>query len=823
MISFRVALLVMITLYQIASNDFWSQRRCCANAEQPTTTAEAKRETKSLVEIALRRVANVERQLQERNGTCDKVDLLNITFDERRWRQEALLTVQVANLMTSLWRSRGRDGDPIGANDALLYHYVRSIVLFSPSVFGSVICFDNYLYKNYTRFCPYAFRDPELKKSVHVIDIVSASQGYDYTTDENAIWWHKPKKKALTFRPESITSYYEVRYNLTHTDDKKKRVFPQVTFEDGAWTRPYFDCFGGKVWMVTYLAPFYNETDDFLGVVSIDVVLSDIDINQCDEQESSESDDGVEKGLGYASDNLMEFMGTHLCKKSTECQAIHNQGFKRGSYICTCKRGFYFPDSHASVKAFNGTLIERQHDRYLRGDPNSYEEDFECIRCSVGCDECVDDKPCVYSSNSYIRLPLFFLNALVICVAVAFAVCVGLHWNDRIFKASSPRFMEIILLGAMLMYSKLIVSYFKPSSLRCIARPWLRHIGFVLVYGSLALKTWRYVCIFHFAKVALIFRVRSAQKLALSDGVLLRRLGLLVLLYSAYLTVWTAMAPPDIEEARTSDDLKFTRCVENWFDFTVIFAGDIALLIWGMWLCYKIRNAPAAYNESKYISWAVYNAMFVTSFLMVVRITTKRRTNPDMMYALDFVLIHMDCSTVLFLMFIHKFLLLRQMQRSVNNAVPSNSNNMLVPDDEIVVERIPYNQEDLLMKENQVLKDEMRRLSEKVAVLQSRLMTDHNHPVDNITSRRRQSAFTTLVTETGSDLKAKRLSLQLPLSQLPNCERGKEKSSKNLMPDVNKIQEASFPLKLNRPSSSTSSLRSVSVHSREVSQRNSSL
>ena len=44
------------------------------------------------------------------------------------------------------------------------------------------------------------------------------------------------------------------------------------------------------------------------------------------------------------------------------------------------------------------------------------------------------------------------------------------------------------------------------------------------------------------------------------------------------------------------------------------------------------------------------------------------------------------------------------MKKSVNNAVPSNNNNMLVPDDEIVVERIPYNQEDLLMKENQVLK-----------------------------------------------------------------------------------------------------------------------
>ena len=58
---------------------------------------------KSVIE-ALRKVADVEQQLQE-NNRCNKVDLLNITFDERRWKKEALLTVQVANLMTSLWRA----------------------------------------------------------------------------------------------------------------------------------------------------------------------------------------------------------------------------------------------------------------------------------------------------------------------------------------------------------------------------------------------------------------------------------------------------------------------------------------------------------------------------------------------------------------------------------------------------------------------------------------------------------------------------------------------------------------------------------------------
>jgi len=53
-------------------------------------------------------------------------------------------------------------------------------------------------------------------------------------------------------------------------------------------------------------------------VVSIDVVLSDIDINQCDNQDSSDIDDEEDSGIDYTPGNLMEFMGTHLCKSSTK-------------------------------------------------------------------------------------------------------------------------------------------------------------------------------------------------------------------------------------------------------------------------------------------------------------------------------------------------------------------------------------------------------------------------------------------------------------------------------------------------------------------------
>jgi len=116
----------------------------------------------------------------------------------------------------------------------------------------------------------------------------------------------------------------------------------------------------------------------------------------------------------------------------TQCQTIANQGFKRGSYICTCRRGYYFPERRAPLKAFNGTLIELEHDRKLRGEPNSYEDSFECIRCSTGCDECVDDSPCLYSRKIVIRLTLCALNGVIMGVTVAFAVYVGLHWKDRV-------------------------------------------------------------------------------------------------------------------------------------------------------------------------------------------------------------------------------------------------------------------------------------------------------------------------------------------------------------------------------------------------------
>ena len=150
-------------------------------------------------------------------------------------------------------------------NDILLYQIARYNVRFSPSVYGSVVCFEPNLYRDFERFCPYAFMDNRLNGIIHVVDL-SQTEDYHYLTSPNAIWWTGIRKKTRNKKPTDwteVSDFYSVRHaNESFENDTRDGLL--VTFEDGLWTRPYFDCFGGKAWMVYYLAPVLNESSEFL-------------------------------------------------------------------------------------------------------------------------------------------------------------------------------------------------------------------------------------------------------------------------------------------------------------------------------------------------------------------------------------------------------------------------------------------------------------------------------------------------------------------------------------------------------------------------------
>ncbi|KAJ7360629.1 hypothetical protein OS493_015738 [Desmophyllum pertusum] len=446
----------------------------------------------------------------------------------------------------------------------------------------------------------------------------------------------------------------------------------------------------------------------------MDISLKYVDIDQCDAQDSI----GLEepKETGNKPNRLNTFMGTHRCKKSTKCVPVPFQGFKRGSYHCTCKRGYYFPDLSASRKYFYGKVLEEEYDKMLRGEFNSYEDDFECLACSEGCEDCVDDSACVYDIYRALRYALLVINCLAVLFSLAFAALVYKYWQNKIFKASSSRFLEIIISGAIMMYMELLVSFPRASKVRCILSPWLHHVGFSLVYGSLALKTWR---------VVLIFRVRSARKMAITDSVLLRRLSAIVLLYSSYLTVWMVIQPPVVESSVTADKLKYERCTKGWFGYMIL-AADFVVLSWGMWLSFKVRKAPQVYNESRFISYATYNAMFIMCFINVLSAVLRDGSSPSMTYAMDFAYIHVTASVALVLLFSHKIFLAMAMKNDYRRTSPRNNILSVSSMEGRLTEELDA---PTLGGENHELKLEIKRLASKVALLQSQLMTEQNRHV----------------------------------------------------------------------------------------------
>lgn len=48
-----------------------------------------------------------------------------------------------------------------------------------------------------------------------------------------------------------------------------------------------------------------------------------------------------------------------------QCIPIPGLGFRRGSYRCICKRGFYYPDTKSTSRYYDGTVIEEEYENLM--------------------------------------------------------------------------------------------------------------------------------------------------------------------------------------------------------------------------------------------------------------------------------------------------------------------------------------------------------------------------------------------------------------------------------------------------------------------------
>ncbi|XP_077983046.1 putative G-protein coupled receptor CG31760 [Glandiceps talaboti] len=620
------------------------------------------------VQAALEYVAEVERT----RDNCTFGKALPLTYDDSRWEHEALVAVKAGNLLTGLLTTAEehmKGGD--AADDYLLYSVVRSNVEEYPTIVGSAIAFDKYYYRDYELFCPYAWRHSG------VVNTKDLSIGY-YYHDPAADWFDVPyvwyaNASTAVIKSTDINSNESYSYD-SDAEDAKSLTFPLIGLEHGYWTYPYFDCGGGDVWMITFSVPFFrlvesnttsfvNHTQgvfdnpdsepgfiteskqlslEFAGVTTIDVDLDQVDINQCDAMDTAD--------VGFD-----PFVNTHKCKTdTTKCIFIPGQGFKTGAYKCECRKGFYFPNTTSGHTGFNGSQVEDQYNKKLQGLPNNYDEYYDCLPCTPGCDECRDKSPCFVDQDTIVRLAIVVVNPVPMLLLFAFAAYTFKFRENKVIKAASPGLLYVILIGAFILYSGIIVEYFQPNDVTCMLLPWVRHLGFTLAYGALLFKTWR---------ITIIFRVRSAKPVRIKDTQLYVKIGLVAAVFSLYLGVWSAVSRVVAEVRYNDDDLKYRVCTFDGWHYGGM-GLELALLIWGVYLCIRVRKAPSQFNESKYISLAIYNETLLSLFSLVLKVVLQNTSWTDILYVVSFVRIQLTVTVMVILLFASKVHLIRKQKRN---------------------------------------------------------------------------------------------------------------------------------------------------------------
>ncbi|XP_064117998.1 LOW QUALITY PROTEIN: uncharacterized protein LOC135223490 [Macrobrachium nipponense] len=541
------------------------------------------------------------------------------SYAQERFRLEGEIAVNRANLYTRLWKY---SSEQVLASEYLLHAEVLTMVELDEDIFAAGNCYDKFEYEDYLLYCPFAYRLPEgniLVKDLAVeYKYLSNTSEWFYIARKNAERAIKNFTHVTKDSRRMLIGYHTYTWNDTAHTERVEEEILSVTYEDGRWSKPYFDCGGGNIWMMTYTVPFFgfsNDTYYFKGTSGIDIDLRRVDIDQCPSPD------------GSTTRNI--FADSDKCKnRTTRCITIPGLGFRRGSYKCECRDGFYFPDISADKKYFNGSLIEEEYEKKLMGEFSQYdiEGEFECRPCAPGCETCIDSSPCVVSLNWVMRTGILILAIIIIFSLPVIVLFTWKYGNVKVVRAASPALLRIIILGAFFIYCTTLVLYPIPTIITCTLRVWLREVGFSLSYGALMLKTWR---------ISVIFRVRSAKAVKITDLDLMKRLGIIVGVFAVFLGIRTVVAPPQVIVSMTADDLKAFLCSTDWWDHAFT-AMEMMFLVWGIRLCIMVRKAPSEFNESKFISMAIYNEFLLSLFLNVSMLFLQSPANPDLLFIIFF-------------------------------------------------------------------------------------------------------------------------------------------------------------------------------------------
>ncbi|KAK8391598.1 hypothetical protein O3P69_017257 [Scylla paramamosain] len=411
--------------------------------------------------------------------------------------------------------------------------------------------------------------------------------------------------------------------------------------EDGQWaSQPLLDCGASNLWVVAYSLPFFGRADDALyakikGVVLVTVPLQEVDLDQCD----------VDDLLGP---HL--FASTHKCDVSTtQCESVTGLGFRRGGYRCQCHPGYYLPRPGPGY--FSGEEIETAYSARQSLDA------FRCLPCPEGCQLCSASMPCPVRTHALPRLLPACLQAAAVCVSLVLAAVVLKIRKCKVIAVSLWTMLEMVILGAVVIYCTIFLRFVEPSVTMCMVEPWFRELGFAIFYGAIVLKLYRSL---------VDHRTRKAHRYVIRDRDLLKYLAGLVAFVTGYLAAWSALVAHLASEGHsllalghTPEGLAFVTCKSMWWEY-VTEAGELIFVCFGLYLAWQLRKAAGDAGEvgelceRRSLTAALLLELLSSTVLYVGRHVLLLRAHPDHAFLAYFARTHLTVTLSLLLILVPK-------------------------------------------------------------------------------------------------------------------------------------------------------------------------
>lgn len=223
-----------------------------------------------------------------------------------------------------------------------------------------------------------------------------------------------------------------------------------------------------------------------------------------------------------------------------------------------------------------------------------------------------DHLPDIYVElDNPLKYLLFAIGGLSLLICLFFAGSLVYFRQHRYMRASQLKLMSLILSGGILTSGRVINAGLSITNSSCISGLWLGHMGFLLVFITLSVKTYRL-----YRMLGTLKRVKFTEPQAIA---ICATVMMIAGIYMAFMTSFGNIHESDNASISSNRKTRLMKCAMDIPEFqTILFASEALLLMTGFYFAYKTKDAPDNVNEAKFIAAAVTLITVVCSLVFPV-------------------------------------------------------------------------------------------------------------------------------------------------------------------------------------------------------------